>query len=57
MIYLLLVLTGLGRMSYVVERLSLSTVSVLVALLPRTLLHEGKEGACNDYHLDAYSVF
>ena len=51
MIDLLLVLTGLGRMSYVVEWLFLSTVGVLAALLPRTLLHEGKEGVCNDYHI------
>ena len=49
MIDLLLVLT-LGRMSYVVE-LFPSTVGILAALLPRTLLHEGKEGACNNYHI------
>ena len=50
MIDLLLVLT-LGRMNYVVEWLFPSTVGILAALLPRTLLHEGKEGACNHYHI------
>ena len=42
---------NLGRMSYVVEWLFPSTVGILAALLPRTLLHEGKEGACNHYHI------